>query len=233
MTTRAFRVTLPNLSRPVRDILPVPASFMADRDPNSEPDPNSGGELLRVPAGSFLAAWPDLRDPNFAHSLVLICQHDERGAYGLVVNRLLGLSVADLVPDHPLLGDLNTQTYLGGPVDHSQLQFLHRLPDRITGGVQVAEGLYLGGEVEGLAAELVRQARPPGEDPADLRLVVGYSGWGAGQLEAELEEGAWVPVPFDPRLLFEGQGERLWRSAVQSVEGGEFLGNTAPEVDWN
>lgn len=206
---------------------------MADREPHFEPDSAEDRDGMWVPAGSFLAAWPDLRDPNFAHSLVLICQHDARGAYGLVVNRLLGLSVAELVPNHPQLGELGTPTFLGGPVDHSQMQFLHRAPGRISGGAEVAEGLFLGGEVEDLAAELVKQAKPPGEDPEDVRLVVGYSGWSAGQLEGELSEGAWVPVPFDARFVFEGQGERVWRSAVRSIEGGEFLGNTAPEVDWN
>jgi putative transcriptional regulator len=200
--------------------------------PEQGPDEN-GEPLLRVPAGSFLAAWPDLRDPNFAHSVVLMCQHDGRGAYGLVVNRLLGLSVADLVPEHPLLGKLATPTYLGGPVDHTQMQFLHRVPDRISGGVEISEGVYLGGEVEELAQELSRQQKAPGEDADDVRLVVGYSGWSAGQLDGELAQGAWLPALADPRYVFEGEGEDTWRAVVRTVRGGDSLGNTAPEVDWN
>ena len=200
------------------------------RDPAADGEPDDD---LRVPAGSFIAAWPDLRDPNFAHSVVLVCQHDVRGAYGLVVNRLLGLSVRDLVPDHPLLGQLATPTYLGGPVDHSQMQFLHRWPDRISGGVEVAHGVYLGGDVEELAEELTRQDTPAGEDPDGVRMIVGYSGWDAGQLEAELAQGAWVPATVDRRHVFSGEGETTWRAVVRSVRGGDSLGNTAPEVDWN
>ena len=103
---------------------------------------------LSVAPGTLLAAWPDLRDPNFMHSVVLMCQHGESGAYGLVVNRPTELTVADLFPEHALLGELAFPVHLGGPVDHETLQFVHRVPDEIPGGLELGDGVFLGREVE-------------------------------------------------------------------------------------
>jgi len=187
-------------------------------------------ELLVVP-GTLLAAWPDMLDPNFMHGVVVMCQHSEEGAYGLVVNRETTLSVSDLLPEHPLLGSSDFPVHLGGPVDHSSMQFLHRAPVAIAGGVELAPSLWLGGELEGFA-EYVTSS--PEEARANVRVFLGYSGWGAGQLEEELQGGSWLPAPGDLDAVFGPSGEPLWRRVVRSVRpDGEDLENLPPDVNWN
>lgn len=174
---------------------------------------------LRVAAGTLLAAWPDLMDPNFVHSVVVVCQHSEEGAYGLVTNRRTRFTVADLLPDHALLGSSSFPVHLGGPVDHSTLQFLHRVPKEIPGGLCLDGELWFGGEFDAMARFVTR------DDPAApsrLRLFVGYSGWGAGQLEGELQANSWLPARSSAELVFHEEGERAWRKVVHSVAPDAF-----------
>ncbi len=189
---------------------------------------------LRAEPGCLLAAWPDLQDPNFSHSVVLVVQHTDQGAFGLVLNRPLDATVDQLLPEHPVLGSLSTRVHLGGPVDHTRMQFLHCLGEELPGGHEVVPGLWLGGELEALAAKL----SGGGADAEDgstpgVRLFVGYAGWEAGQLDKELAEGSWVPASFDPTSVFGPTGEPCWRAVVRSVEGGADLASTPPNISWN
>jgi len=186
---------------------------------------------LKVDSGTLLAAWPDMMDPNFMHAVVLLCQHSPEGAYGLVTNQRTQFTVSDVLPDHPLLGKSSFPIFLGGPVDHTSMQFLHRVPEHIPGGVSLDGVLWLGGELEAMAAFLT-------EDPEQaqdvLRLFVGYSGWGAGQLEAELGTGSWIPAPPSREAIFHGEGESTWRAVVRSIgDVGTDLENHPPDVTWN
>ena len=188
-------------------------------------------ELL-VESGTLLAAWPDLMDPNFMHSVVAMCQHTEDGAYGIVVNRSTELTVRDLLTDHPVLGTLDFPVYLGGPVDHSTLQFLHRVPDDVPGGMYLDGELWLGGEIEAAARFLQKNERELVD--RSLRFFLGYSGWGAGQLEAELAAGSWLPAPASLEVVFGEPGEVTWRRVVRSIGlEGEDLENLPPDVSWN
>jgi putative transcriptional regulator len=176
-------------------------------------------ESWRVAPGTFLAAWPDLPDPNFTRAVLMICQHGARGAHGLVINRPTGLCVDQLLPDHKLLGALRTPVYLGGPVDHTRLQFLHCVPERIPGGLPISGDLHLGGSLEALAGYLTDLDLPRGQDPAQLRFFLGYSGWGESQLEQELMRSSWLPAALNLPLLFRAQGEDDWRRVIASIEG--------------
>jgi putative transcriptional regulator len=186
---------------------------------------------LRVDPGTLLAAWPDLLDPNFMHGVVLICQHSEQGAYGLVVNRPTEFELSDLLPDHPLLGSSSFPVHLGGPVDHATMQFLHVVPDEIPGGLCLDGKLWLGGELEAMARCVTADAeRAAGK----LRVFLGYSGWGAGQLDAELAAGSWVPAPPSLDAVFGEVGESTWRRVVRSVgRSVGDLGELPPDVSWN
>ena len=186
---------------------------------------------LRVHAGTLLAAWPDLLDPNFMHSVVLICDHTDEGAYGLVTNRESEFTVGELLSDHELLAASDFPVHLGGPVDHTRLQFVHIVPDRISGGVSIDGRLWLGGDLEEVARLL-------GEDRElalrSVRFFLGYSGWGVGQLEGELDAGSWLPAPPAMDAIFGESGESTWRRVVRSVgEGTGGLENEPPDVSWN
>ena len=189
---------------------------------------------LSVAPGTLLAAWPDLRDPNFMHSVVLMCQHGESGAYGLVVNRPTELTVADLFPEHALLGELAFPVHLGGPVDHETLQFVHRVPDEIPGGLELGDGVFLGGEFDALTRVLGANAEPSATDPLPVRLLLGYSGWGAGQLEGELAGGSWVPAPLSVEAVFGDDTQAVWRAVVRSTgPEGHRLESQPPDPSWN
>jgi putative transcriptional regulator len=170
-------------------------------------------------------------DPNFMHTVVLLCQHTSEGAYGLITNQKTQFKVSDVLPDHPLLGKSDFPIHLGGPVDHTTMQFLHSVPERIPGGISLDGVLWLGGDLEALASFV---AEAPEEAAGTLRLFVGYSGWGAGQLEAELGTGSWIPAPPSQEAIFGPEGEPTWRAVVRSIgeEGGD-LENQPPDVTWN
>ena len=104
--------------------------------------------------------------------------------------------------------------HLGGPVGLDPLQVLHRVPGRISGGLEVATGIHVGGDLDDVARYIL-------EDPvharAHLRLALGYSGWAGGQLEAELALSSWLPAPPDAELVFGGAGPEVWRKVGRSL----------------
>jgi putative transcriptional regulator len=187
-------------------------------------------EILTSP-GTLLLSVPQMQDPNFMHSVVLICEHSSDGAYGLMVNRPANISVAELVPDHSQLETTSFPVHLGGPVGSDTLQFLHRVPHAIPGGHELAGGLYVGGEVEALSDYIAAGTGAL----ENVRLFVGYSGWMGGQLDMELQTGSWVPLPPSLDIIFRpGAPETTWRHAMRSLgEGGAGLSSLPPDVSWN
>jgi putative transcriptional regulator len=181
--------------------------------------------------GSLLAAAPDLRDPNFMHTVVLVCMHSEEGAHGLVINRPSPLTVDKLLPEHARLAEQRFPVHAGGPVGLDTLQFLHRVPERIPGGVELAEGLHLGGELDALA-ELLDERGPAAL--SDVRLVLGYAGWAAAQLDGELREGSWLPAAARPEWIFSHEPQSVWRQVVRSIgRDAAGLEDLPPDVSWN
>ncbi len=187
-------------------------------------------DLLAAP-GTLLVASPDMLDPNFMHTVVLICRHEAEGAFGLVVNRRIELSLGELLDEHPRLGKSSFPVHWGGPVGLDTLQILHRAPQALPGGVEIVEGVHLGAELDDLA-DLV-DAEGEGA-PALARAMLGYSGWGREQLEHELASGSWLPAPLDLDIVFgEGQ-QRMWRKALHGLgEAASGLEDLPPDVTWN
>lgn len=184
-----------------------------------------------VAPGTLLLSVPQMLDPNFMHSVVLMIEHNQHGALGLVINQPVDASLGELVGEHPLLAGLEFPMHCGGPVGRDSMQFLHRLPEVIPGGLDLGDGLFLGGELEDLAEALRAGAVSPGS----LRMFVGYSGWGGGQLEQEFGTGSWVPAPPNPDLCFGPEtGEHLWRAALRGLgDAGQGLSQLPPDVTWN
>jgi putative transcriptional regulator len=189
-----------------------------------------GRELL-VSQGAFLAAGPDLVDPNFLHTVVLMCSHSDEGAYGLVLNRPSEFLAREVLASHPKLSQSALRMFVGGPVGLDTLQILHRAPDVIQGGVQLAQDLWIGGELDdvGRLAEL-----DAARTERDVRLFLGYAGWGPGQLESELEDGSWLPARGSAARVFQLDTQRLWRDVILDL-GPEFrsLAFEPPDPDWN
>src|SRR5713226_6216757 len=151
-------------------------------------------------APAFLLSMPQMTDPNFARSVVLLCKHTEDGAFGLVVNRPLvttGRVTVNLDP--PISTDRELQVWIGGPVEPQTSWVLvgHEPDEREElRGMRITDNLYLS-----TSPELLRRLLEP-SPPRRTRLIVGYSGWRAGQLEAELNASAWLMSDIDHDLMF-------------------------------
>ena len=169
-------------------------------------------------APGFLVAAPSLLDPNFKRSVVLLVDHGPKGSLGFVVNRpaqvrmramieRLGLSVEESP-------QLDASVLIGGPVApqtgwivfEQQRELAAASSEEI---VQVSDRLAVSASRELLEQLVVR----PG--PERMLLVLGYAGWGEGQLDAEIAQGAWIPVDFDERIVFDTPFEDRWSSALR------------------
>jgi putative transcriptional regulator len=167
-------------------------------------------------APAFLLSMPQLVDANFNRTVVLLCRHSpEDGAFGLVVNRPVRTSGRVMVNlDPPMVIDRELEIWIGGPVEPQRSWMLvgaDAESNVAEEGTAIAEGLYLS-----TSPELLRQLleNPP---PPRARLMVGYSGWGAGQLERELEASAWLISGIDRDLIFNTPPERMWEEALRRL----------------
>ncbi len=164
-------------------------------------------------APALLVAMPQLVDPNFKRSVVLLLHHDEDGTFGLVVNRLTDVPVDSLCSSLEIRwrGDEEDAVHWGGPVqpdhgwvivgdddfDHEDLQ-------------EIVEGIRFTSSPDALRAIAERP-------PERLRVFLGYAGWGPGQLANELAQGSWIVAPLSARLVFDVEGTDLWDAALRSL----------------
>jgi putative transcriptional regulator len=165
--------------------------------------------------GTLLVARPHLLDPNFAHTVVLLCDHDDgEGTLGFVLNRPSENRLPDVLRgDHAFPGR-SDRVYLGGPVGLDSLAVMHR-EEGLDGAVEVLPGVYLGGAPPEIGERVRLHATPEGS----IRFLVGYSGWGKGQLAREMEEETWVVAPASPAWVFDPAPETLWRRVLRSLGG--------------
>ncbi len=168
----------------------------------------------RLIAPGLLVAMPQLGDPNFFRAVVLMIEHADAGSFGLIVNRQTDVPVATVLEalGIPWNGDGDALVWEGGPVMPQSGWLIHEPSDRIdpTDSVAIGEGIVLSTSNEHLR-DLA--ARPP----RSVRFVMGYSGWGAGQLESELSEGAWLTADATPSLIFDTGPERMWEATIRSL----------------
>jgi putative transcriptional regulator len=169
---------------------------------------------LKPEKGRLLISEPFLPDPNFERTVVLLCEHNDEGSFGFVVNKPSILKVNEVMEDIKKLEDI---VYVGGPVQQDTLHFLHR-NTTLEGAVSVAKEVYWGGDFEGLISQIDMGVILS----KDIRFYLGYSGWGPGQLEAELEEESWIVCDFaTDELLFDTEPAMIWKKALDSM-GGRF-----------
>jgi len=179
-----------------------------------------------VTPGTFLIASPLLRDPNFLRTVVLMCEHGEGGSWGLVVNRRTDLALSDLVDDMPVPVASPGGVHWGGPVETSRLQVLHRLRLSVEGELEICPGVNLGLDIDELRSI---SGRPllPGEA---LHSYVGHAGWGAGQLDGELDTGSWITCTASQRIVFDTKAEEMWDRVLLSL-GPQFASLTRVPLD--
>jgi putative transcriptional regulator len=176
-------------------------------------------------AGYFLISGIQLLDPNFFRTVVLMVQHGDDGAFGLVVNRPSERNLGAVLPDIGGGDALDIPVYIGGPVQQDYLFVLHSgLPDTVQSGMAVkpVPGVIFEPATKDLVRFLAEEwAALPGEDRPKIRLYAGYSGWAPGQLERELREHSWFTHLAQENIVFHPDPETAWKAAL-SEKGGYF-----------
>ncbi len=164
-------------------------------------------------APSLLLSMPQLLDPNFARSVVLLCEHAKEGAFGLIVNRPSDVSAAEAVHLEPPVQDPNDLPLLiGGPVEPQRGWILTAsAPDDVE-SKGVGAGLHL--SASPLLLRRVLTARPL---PRRTHVLAGYAGWGPGQLDEELADSAWLIMPVELDLIFEIPPAAAWEMAIRRL----------------
>lgn len=158
--------------------------------------------------GRLLVAAPTLLDPNFVRTVILIAEHTEEGAMGLVLNRPAASTVADAVPDLAWLAGADEQVYVGGPVAETAVIVLAEFDRPEVAGALVEDDLgFVGTDADDPAAleGAIRRAR----------VFAGHAGWGPGQLEGELEEESWIVEPPRREEIFAAEPQGLWAAVLR------------------
>ena len=168
-------------------------------------------------ANHFLVAMPELKDPNFYQTVTLICQHDEDGALGVVINRpieslalhdvlsQLELEVKTAPPSRP------APVYAGGPVHNELGLVLHEGLGEWQSTIPVGERMGL------TSSRDVLESIAGGTGPKNALLSLGYAGWGAGQLESEIHQNSWLTVEAQPDLVFATPPHERWRKSMETM----------------
>ncbi len=186
--------------------------------------------------GQLLIASPALADPNFCRTVVFLAEHNAEGAFGVVLNRPGPLLVSDLwkaISQQP--SKCESKTYDGGPVQKNSLIILHGFEDLSSGDDLVIAGVHLGSEIALLERIIARgDEEPLDETNQKFRLFCGYSGWGAGQLDAEMKAGGWLTLPATSDHIFHVPAERLWNLALGDIGGPyKFFSLMPPDPEHN
>ena len=166
-------------------------------------------------AGQLLISEPFLQDENFVRSVILLCENNENGSFGLVLNKLSILKISELVEDFFFL---DFDVYVGGPVEQNTLHFVYTGNEALPGSIALGEGLWWGGDFEILTQKLKNGEFHNG----NIRFFIGYSGWTEGQLDEELEGETWIVCEkIEPEYIFNDSAVELWRNILKNM-GGEF-----------
>ena len=160
----------------------------------------------------MLISMPQLADPNFTRTVVLLCEYGTEGAFGLIVNRPMPKPAHEMVqtvPELPIREDVHL--YTGGPVEPMRAWVLTSRASLDADATEVADGVFLSASASAIRTAL---QTPPGQD---VKVLVGYAGWGAGQLDEELAQASWLMAPVGADLIFTAPPSEMWDRAIERL----------------
>jgi putative transcriptional regulator len=161
-------------------------------------------------APGILIAVPQMDDANFSRSVVLLIEHNESGAMGIVFNRPSEIALADIAREHGMeVHGSAGAAFIGGPVQRERGFLVHRRPE-VGDSVQLADDVHLSVSTEAMRTLLAG-------DPAAYRLCLGYAGWGPGQLEREMVAGGWLNSSITSRRIFDTPVEKIWDAVIRDL----------------
>ena len=166
-------------------------------------------------------------DMNFKRSAVLLCEHNEEGSLGFILNKRLEMRVDELIADFP---EFDAEVFFGGPVQTDTIHYVHNVGELLEESMMVAEGVFWGGNFEKLKFLITSQLIKP----ENIRFFVGYSGWSEGQLLDELTYGSWVVAEMDTNYLFKSKPEDLWQQ-IMGNKGDTYsvIAQMPDDANWN
>lgn len=158
---------------------------------------------------------PQLQDPNFARAVVLMIEHSPQGAFGLVINHPSPIKASELLDSLEMSwgGEDSAVVWAGGPVSPSTGWVLHEpigVAQPGQGTIAITSSILLSTSPDRLRAIAT-------QPPRNIRLLLGYAGWGPGQLEQEMARGAWLHASADPRIVFNTPADDIWENALSSL----------------
>ena len=179
---------------------------------------------MKPKIGTLLISEPFLNDGQFDRSIILLCEHNEDGSFGLILNKPTEHQLQDVF-ERPV-GHISLPLFLGGPVEQNTLHYISTFGNKLNGSQDLGSGFYRGGRFE----ELLDLINAHLIDPAEIRFCLGYSGWSSGQLQQECDADTWILYPELPEDLLQIEPERLWRVLLTRL-GGKYKGMAHYPID--
>lgn len=167
----------------------------------------------QIQKGTLLIASPDIEAGLFFRAVILVCEHNTNGSFGLVINKNLDLELPEEIINIHNLANQHVDIRAGGPVQTNQMMLLHSFDKLPQQTLEICNGVYLGGDLQFLQEAMSDQNGPA------VHLCFGYAGWGAGQLEREFLDGGWFIHPGSARLIFHTAPEKLWTILLREMGG--------------
>lgn len=163
--------------------------------------------------GTLLIATPEVDIGIFFRSVVLVCEHNMNGSFGIVINKPLDFDLPEDIINRDSLVNPHVGVRAGGPVQTNQMMLLHTSDHIPLQTLKICEGIYLGGDLTFLHEVLSSEEGP------QINLCFGYAGWSAGQLEREFLDGHWFLHPASTRYLFTTPPEKMWQTLLREMGG--------------
>lgn len=160
--------------------------------------------------GKLLISEPFLGDPYFKRTVILLCEHNEEGSFGFVLNRFIDMSITKIMKEFP---DIETKVGVGGPVQNQNLFFLHTEGELLEGSTEIMDGVFMGGNFDILKI-MIESGKIKSEN---VRFFIGYAGWASNQLDAELREKSWIVAPASKISIMETNNDLLWAESLKKL----------------
>lgn len=167
----------------------------------------------QIQKGTFMIATPEIDGGFFFRGVILVCEHNQTGSFGILINKPLHLDLPEEILNMKEIQNPHIQIRAGGPVQTNQMMLLHTSPNLGEQSLKIAEGIYLGGDLQFLQDAILDPQGP------SIHLCFGYAGWGAGQLEREFLDGHWFLHQARPEHLFNVPPEKLWQTLLREMGG--------------
>jgi putative transcriptional regulator len=180
-------------------------------------------EFDQLRAGNLIMASAIMLESNFRRTVLLMCEHNEEGSLGFVLNRPLEVRVREAISGFE---NLDTLLNMGGPVQADTVHYLHTRGDVIDGCHEVIPGVFWGGDKEQLSYLLDSGVI----NESEIRFFLGYAGWSPGQLEEEFRDGSWYQADATKEIVFGQEYERMWGRVVRSKGGDYCYAANSPEI---